>query len=95
MNVISSGRLIDEKLMEIALGTLEDINQTLSREEDVRKGNNPKKFTSFFENNKIEINKKYSTYKKEEKKFSNLNPINNFNKNEENENHNNKNNNIK
>ena len=48
---ITGGRLKDEKLMEYALDTNEDIKKTLSREDDFRKGNNDiPKFISSFEN---------------------------------------------
>ena len=57
IDTISGGRLKDEKLMEITLGTTEDINQTLSRDEDVKNGYKPKKFTSYFVLNNV----KYQT----------------------------------
>ena len=48
IDTISGGRLKDEKLMEITLGTTEDINQTLGRDEDIRNGYKPNKFKSYF-----------------------------------------------
>ena len=53
IDTISGGRLKDEKLMEITLGTTEDINQTLNREEDIKNGYKPKKFTSYFVLNNV------------------------------------------
>ena len=53
IDTISGGRLKDEKLMEITLGTTEDINQTLNRDEDVKNGYKPKKFTSYFVLNNV------------------------------------------
>ena len=53
IDTISGGRLKDEKLMEITLGTTEHINQTLSRDEDVKNGYKPKKFTSYFVLNNV------------------------------------------
>ena len=53
IDTISGGRLKDEKLMEITLGTTEDINQTLSRDEDIRNGYKPKKFSSYFVLNNV------------------------------------------
>ena len=64
IDTISGGRLKDEKLMEITLGTTEDINQTLNREEDIKNGYKPKKFTSYFVlNNVIPIKKNNSNYR--------------------------------
>ena len=48
IDTINGGRLKDEKLMEITLGTTEDINQTLNRDDDLKNGYKPKKFTSYF-----------------------------------------------
>ena len=53
IDTISGGRLKDEKLMEITLGTTEDINQTLNRDEDLKNGYKPKKFTSYFVLNNV------------------------------------------
>ena len=51
---IIGGRLKDEKLMEFALATNEDIKNTISREEDLKKGiNDINKFVSSFEKNNI------------------------------------------
>ena len=56
IDTINGGRLKDEKLMEITLGTTEDINQTLNRNDDLKNGYKPKKFTSYFVlNNTIPI----------------------------------------
>ena len=62
IDTISGGRLKDEKLMEITLGTTEDINQTLGRDEDIKNGYKPNKFKSYFVlNNVIYIkNKNYN-----------------------------------
>ena len=91
METISSGRLKDEKLMEITLGTTEDINQTLSREEEMKSGNRPNKYMSYFVLNEIipiknKVNNK--TRSKSERKKQN---VNNLNKNEMNNNNNNQN----
>ena len=53
IDTISGGRLKDEKLMEITLGTTEDINQTLNRDEDIKNGYKSKKFTSYFVLNNV------------------------------------------
>ena len=97
IDTISSGRLKDEKLMEITLGTTEDINQTLSREEEMKSGNRPNKFVSYFVLNEIiPIKNNNSKRAKSEKRKVNLNQRNNFNKNNQNNNDNsNNNNNIK
>ena len=56
IDTIQGGRLKDEKLMEITLGTTEDINQTLGRDEDIKNGYKPNKFKSYFVvNNVIKI----------------------------------------
>ena len=56
---IIGGRLKDEKLMEFALTTNEDIRYTLSREEEFKKGiNEINKFVSSFEKNNIIPRKK-------------------------------------
>ena len=57
IDTISSGNLQNEVLMGITLGITKDINQTLSREEEIRKGNNPNKFVSYFINEITPINK--------------------------------------
>ena len=99
MDTISSGRLKDEKLMEITLGTTEDINQTISREEDIKSGNKPNNFTSYFILNEIIPIKNSNNNRiraKSEKKKGLLNSKNIFNRNEENnENNNQSNNNVK
>ena len=99
IDTIGSGRLKDEKLMEITLGTTEDINQTLSREEEMKSGNRPNKFMSYFVLNEIipiKNNNNNNKRAKSEKKKVNLNQRNNFNKNNQNNNDNsNNNNNIK
>ena len=53
IDTISGGRLKDEKLMEITLGTTEDINQTLGRDEDIKNGYKPNKFKSYFVVNNV------------------------------------------
>ena len=74
MDTVSSGRLKDEKLMEITLATTEDITQTLSREEELKKGNIPNKFTSSFVlNDIIPIGNKSKTRAKSERKKGILN----------------------
>ena len=56
-DTITGGRLKDERLMEFTLGTIEDINKTILREEDLKKGNDISKFISHFEiNNTIPRN---------------------------------------
>ena len=83
MDTISSGKLKDEKLLEITLGITEDINQTLAREEQMKEGNRPIKFNSYFVvNENINIKKKKVV----------LNPKNSPNKNEQNNTNNNNNN---
>ena len=77
MDTVSSGRLKDEKLMEITLATTEDINQTLSREEELKKGNIPNKFISnFVLNDIIPIGNKNKTRAKSERKKGILNKRN-------------------
>ena len=63
IDTISGGRLKDEKLMEITLGTTEDINQTLNRDEDIKNGYKPKKFTSYFVLNNVIPIKGSSNYR--------------------------------
>ena len=64
IDTISGGRLKDEKLMEITLGTTEDINQTMNRDEDLKNGYKPKKFTSYFVlNNVIPIKSSNNNYR--------------------------------
>ena len=53
IDTIQGGRLKDEKLMEITLGTTEDINQTLGRDEDIKNGYKPNKFKSYFVMNNV------------------------------------------
>ena len=48
IETISGERLKDKILMEITLGTNEDINQTLERNENINQGIKPKKFISYF-----------------------------------------------
>ena len=57
IDTISGGRLKDEKLMEITLGTTEDINQTLNRDEDIKNGYKAKKFT-----NRLYLCSKFGTF---------------------------------
>ena len=89
IDTIGSGRLKDEKLMEITLGTTEDINQTLAREEEMKSGNKPNKFVSYFVLNEIIPMKKNNNNRgraKSEKKKVNLNQRGNLNNNEQNNN---------
>ena len=53
IGTIQSGRLKNEKLMDLTLGTTEDINQTISRADDMKTGIKPKKFSSYFIINQI------------------------------------------
>ena len=58
VDTIESGKLKDEKLMEISLNVQDDIEMTLKRWEDVKNGRNPSPFNSSFfskngNNNKI------------------------------------------
>ena len=99
IDTISTGRLRDDTLMEITLGTTEDINQTISREEEMKAGNTPIKFTSYFVLNEIfpiKGNSNKARAKSVKKKVT-LNQRNNFNIMEQNNNNNNNNggNNIK
>jgi len=81
MDTISSGRLKDEKLMDITLATTEDINQTLEREEELKAGNKPNKFTSYFVLNEvIPIKNKGRNRAKSERKKGVLNKRNTFEK---------------
>ena len=48
VDTIESGKLKDEKLMEISLNVQEDIEMTLKRWEDVKNGRNPPPFNSSF-----------------------------------------------
>ena len=60
--------------MEITLATTEDINQTLEREEELKIGNTPNKFTSYFVlNDIIPIKSKNRTRAKSERKKGMLN----------------------
>ena len=87
IDTISSGRLKDEKLMEITLATTEDISQTLSREEEIKKGNRPNNFTSSFVINEIiPIGNKSRIRAKSERKKGTLNKRNNLEKTNKNEN---------
>ena len=64
IDTISGGKLADRKLMEITLGTSQDINQTLSRDEDFKNGQKPKEFISYFVlNNVIPIKSNYDSIK--------------------------------
>ena len=87
IDTISSGRLKDEKLMDITLATMEDINQTLAREEELKKGNRPNKFNSYFILNEIiPIKNKSRIRAKSERKKGNLNKRINYDKINKNEN---------
>ena len=48
VDTIESGKLKDEKLMEISLNVQDDIEMTLKRWEDVKNGRNPSTFNSSF-----------------------------------------------
>ena len=48
VDTIESGKLKDEKLMEISLNVQDDIEMTLKRWEDVKNGRNPSPFNSSF-----------------------------------------------
>jgi len=88
IDTISTGRLRDDTLMEITLGTTEDINQTISREEEMKTGNTPNKFTSYFVLNEIfpiKGNSNKARAKSVKKKVT-LNQRNNFNIMEQNNN---------
>ena len=52
VDTIESGKLKDEKLMEISLNVQDDIENTLKRWEDVKNGRNPQPFQSSFFGNK-------------------------------------------
>ena len=96
IDTVSSGRLKDEKLMEITLATTEDINQTLSREEELKKGNMPNKFISnFVLNDIIPIGNKSKTRAKSERKKGILNKRNIYDRTNKNNFDNNKNDEIK
>ena len=86
MDTISSGRLKDDKLMDITLATNEDINQTLEREEELKVGNKPNKFTSSFVLNEIiPLKNKKKMRAKSERKKGTLSKRNNFEKQNKNE----------
>ena len=53
VETISGERLKDKILMEISIGTNEDINQTLERNKDINNGKKPKKFISYFVSHNI------------------------------------------
>ena len=53
IDTITGGRLKDEKLMDYTLGTTEDINKTLIREDDLKNGNDVSKFISYFQINNL------------------------------------------
>ena len=96
IDTVSSGRLKDEKLMEITLATTEDINQTLSREEELKKGNMPNKFISnFVLNDIIPIGNKSKTRAKSERKKGILKKRNIYDRTNKNNFDNNKNDEIK
>ena len=76
IETISSDRLKDKILMEITLGTNEDINQTLERNEDITKGLNPKKFISYFVSHNIISFKNDKNNLSYQPNFKNYNIIN-------------------
>ena len=53
INTITGGRLKDDKLMEYTLGTIEDINKTLERDEELKNNEEISKFISYFEINSL------------------------------------------
>jgi len=68
IDTISGGRLKDDKLLEITMGTTEDINQALNRYEDLLNGYKPKNFTSYFVlNNVIPIESSNNNYRSRSK----------------------------
>ena len=86
IDTISSGKLKDEKLMEITLATTEDINQTLRREEELKNGNRPNKFISnFVINDIIPLKTKSRTRAKSERKKGMSNKRNTLEKSNKNE----------
>ena len=52
VDTIESGKLKDEKLMQISLGVQDDIEMTLTRWNDVKNGKKPQSFKSSFLNEK-------------------------------------------
>ena len=56
VDTIESGKLKDEKLMEISLNVQDDIEMTLKRCEDVKNGRNPQPFKSAFFNKRDNSN---------------------------------------
>ena len=76
IETISSGRLKNKKLMEITLGTNEDINQTLARNEDINNGKKPKKFISYFISNNVIPLKNDKNNLSSQSDFRNYNIIN-------------------
>ena len=77
IDTITGGRLKDEKLMDYTLGTTEDINKTLIREDDLKNGNDVSKFISYFQINNLFPKKSFNSTNK--KKKNNYNG-DNFNK---------------
>ena len=59
IDTIESGKLKDEKLMEISLNVQEDIDSTLRRWEDVKNGRKPEEFKSSFFNTKNSNNNNF------------------------------------
>ena len=78
VDTIESGKLKDEKLMEISLNVQDDIEMTLKRWEDVKNGRNPQPFKSSF-------------FNKRENKNDNENDNDNNNNNRNNNSNNNQN----
>ena len=58
VDTIESGKLKDEKLMEISLNVQDDIEMTLKRWEDVKNGRNPSPFNSSFFSKNVNNNNK-------------------------------------
>jgi hypothetical protein len=76
VDTISGERLEDRILMEISLGTTEDINQTLERNEDLNNGKIPKKFISYFVSHNIISLKNDKNNINSQSNFKNYNIIN-------------------
>ena len=83
IDTIQGGRLKDEKLMEITLGTTEDINQTLGRDEDIKNGYKPNKFKSYFVTNNVIRIKNRSSHNNHRNRAKSMKPKKNIQKNQE------------
>ena len=83
IDTIQGGRLKDEKLMEITLGTTEDINQTLGRDEDIKNGYKPNKFKSYFVVNNVIKIKSHNSHNKHINRAKSTKPKKNIQRNQE------------